>query len=80
MRRTLSETLVDLAEAMLPQRDIAEWFRVTGISMSFPIEVALRRVDDGMDLLADAPRWRWRTPFDEEPGRMHITWEENPNP
>jgi hypothetical protein len=79
MRRTLSETLVELAESTQPLPEIAPWLRVTGLTLDLPIEIALRRLAGEAELLADAPRWRWRTPFDEVPGRLRITWEENLN-
>ena len=86
MRRTFAQTLIDLAEATQPAPEIAEWIRVTELSVDLPIEMAMHRVEvkgkgDGegeLEFLADVPRWRWRTPFDETPSRLRITWVECP--
>lgn len=76
MRRSLAETIVNLADAMHPQGPAGAMVRVTELSMSVPIEVALRRVGDEFEVLGDLPRWRWKTGFDETPGQMALAFME----
>jgi hypothetical protein len=77
MRHTFAETLVDLVQATQPAPEIAEWLRVTELFIDMPIEMAVRREGDETEFFAHAPRWRWRTPFDEIPSRLRITWAES---
>ncbi len=80
MRRSLADTIVNLADAMPPRGPAASLIRVTELSMSVPIEVALRRVGDEFEVLGDLPRWRWKTGFDETPGQMALTFMEGEQP
>jgi hypothetical protein len=61
---TLVELLTSLAA--VPIEPSAP--RVVDLEVSLPVEVSLR--DD--DLLIGAPRWRWRTDFDADPGRLRL--------
>ncbi len=76
MRRPLAETLVDLAHALEPAPELAPWLRVTQLTLDLPLEIALHQRPGEPELLANPLRWRWRTPFDETPSRLRITWEE----
>ncbi|MGQ0538824.1 MAG: hypothetical protein ACT4R6_07765 [Gemmatimonadaceae bacterium] len=81
-RRPLGELLVELADAAAvlpvpvpapapapaPARDV----RITDVVMLLPIEVVMQRSGDGLTLTGDAPRWRWRTAFDRDPGRLTL--------
>ncbi len=78
MRPTFAQTLVDLAAATQPAPEIAAWLRVTELTIDMPLEMAMRRGEGETDFLAHAPRWRWRTTFDELPSRLRITWTETP--
>jgi hypothetical protein len=72
-RRELWETVTELTESVLPTAKTAGMIRVTRLSVSMPIELALRtRDDDDPDILADAPRWRWETAYDVTPSRLTI--------
>ena len=74
--RDFSDTLVELAEALGAAPEISSFLRVRGLTLDFPLEVRLKRRGEEWRFVADAPTWRWRTPFDVHPGRLRITWEE----
>jgi hypothetical protein len=76
MRRALGETLLDLLQAVGVQGRAAESFRVTGVFLDLPIEVTLRWTGTKVEFLADLPRWRWSTPFDEPRGRLRLDCRE----
>jgi hypothetical protein len=76
MRRLLSETLMDLAQAARVPDLLEQSMRVTNLSFDVPVEVRLRAARDEIELLIDVPRWRWRTAFDEAPSRLRICWQE----
>ena len=75
MQRPLWEMIVDLVSGVVPD-DAAQWpVRVTGLSLDLPMEVVFRRTGPGehdVALLADVPRWRWRTEFDLPLGRLRL--------
>jgi hypothetical protein len=70
MIRELSETLVDIAESMLPEGEGI--VRVESAVIELPLEVRLAKVDGTYLLQADVPRWRWSTDFDSRPGRIRL--------
>jgi len=74
MRRTLSETLIDVSESLLGVQQVAQGVRLTQVRINLPIELSLVRRGGQLVVLADVPRWRWRTPFDPEPGRMVLQY------
>jgi ribosomal protein S7 len=78
MRRALWETLTDAVTSVTPQE--TETVRVTSVFFDLPIEVTLRRQDTEMEFLADLPRWRLRTDFDEPKGRLQILATEAETP
>jgi hypothetical protein len=75
MRRELWETLVELLVALTPDND-ATTLRVTSMHLDLPVELRLRQGSDGLRLLADLPRWRWRAGMSEPLGRMQIVIHE----
>lgn len=76
MRPTLAQTLIELAQATQAAPEIAQWLRVTEMTVDTPIEMAIRQVGSEPEFFAHAPRWRWRTAFDEAPSRLRISWQE----
>jgi hypothetical protein len=70
MRRTLCDTLLDLSGSFLGVQEAFRGVRITEVSLDLPIEVSLARRGGEFTFLADVPCWRWRTPFDRQPGRM----------
>ena len=66
-RRPLGEVVSELATAVEPGVDA---IRVTAVAVDLPVEVVLRREAEELVFLADLPRWRWRSVFDTEPGRL----------
>lgn len=77
MRRALWETLVDVMQAVQPQALGPVGLRVTGLSLDLPVEVVLRTGRDGeVEMLADLPRWRWVTVFDEPRSRLQLECRE----
>jgi hypothetical protein len=75
MRRTLAETLVDLVDAIRTPGEPAV-LRVTSVTLDLPIQVSLRQTGTELEFLADVPRWRWITVFDEPLGRLQFYCEE----
>lgn len=72
MRRELWETISDLVGSVMPDDSAAELLRVSSVSLDVPIEVTFRRGEEGVLMLADLPRWRWTTAFDEKRGRLKL--------
>ena len=70
MRRPLADTLVDLVESMTPARAGAAGVRVASLAIDLPLEVLVAGTADDPVLLANHPRWRWVTEFDDYPGRL----------
>jgi hypothetical protein len=71
-RRPLAETLVEVVDALAPPP--AGGLRVTSVGLELPLELQLRPGPQGPELLGELPRWRWRTVFDERPGRVRVTF------
>jgi hypothetical protein len=76
MRRTLSDTLIEMALAFQPDERAALLLRLAGGSLDLPVEVRLRRSGGELELLADLPGWRWQDGFVEQPGRLRVTWQQ----
>ncbi len=68
MIRLLSDVLVDVAEAILP--DSAGIVLVESAHLDLPFEFQLAKRGGVYELHADIPRWRWKTGFDPVPGRI----------
>ena len=74
-RRLLGETLVDVGIGALDSVAALPGLLVREIAVTLPIDVALRRVGDRIDLLGDVPRTVTRTRFDSEPARLAVVWQ-----
>lgn len=72
MRRPLWETVLELMESVLPVANEESLIQVVNVWMDLPLEVTLQRRGSELALLGDLPRWRWRTVFDAEPGRLQL--------
>jgi hypothetical protein len=70
MIRPFAEMLLELAEALLPEA--GGIVAVRSAQLDLPMEIRFRKSDKQIELLADVPRWRWRTEFDTQPGRLEI--------
>ena len=79
-RRPLSEVLDELVLALQPDPGRHPGLGVTELLVDLPVEAALIREPDGLVVLADLPRWRWRSAFDREPGRLRATLRKEPTP
>jgi hypothetical protein len=66
--------LIDVFKAVDATPSDQPLIRARSVEMTLPIEVWLRQDEDEATFIADLPVWRWRTAFDQTPGRMHITW------
>jgi len=66
-RRPLADTLVELLESLVPVRAAEAGIRVADVALELPLEI---KVGPGGELLANPPRWRWTTDFDERPSRI----------
>jgi hypothetical protein len=76
MRRALWETLVEAIDAVRPQIGVEKGVHVTRLSLDLPIEVRVLPIGSDTELLADLPRWRWESGFDEPRGRLKVLCEE----
>jgi hypothetical protein len=48
--------------------EVAAHVRVASARVGLPVEIAWT----GETLLVNPPRWRWRTDFDDRPGRLLV--------
>jgi len=71
-RRSLSQTLLELLDTLAPTDVAAAGLRVARVDLDLPLEVRLAGTTDRPELLADVPRWRWRTVFDDVPSRAVV--------
>ena len=71
-RRPLAVVVTELAESLALEQIPADLFRVTMLSVDVPVEAALVRDGDDILFIADVPRWRWRSEFDRQPGRLTL--------
>ena len=73
MQRELWATLVELVDSTRPLAAEASLIRVEQLLLDMPLEVEFRRTVQGFTFFSDVPSWRWRTVFDQEPGRLKIS-------
>ncbi len=73
-RRALSDTLVNLVDGVC--LNPGPGLRATSIELSLPLEVSLEQQAGEAVLLADLPRFVYRTAFDMEPSRVTVRWAE----
>jgi hypothetical protein len=71
-RRALSDVVTELATSVQPEPAAKDLIRVTGLDLDLPVEIELIRQDGELLLLADLPRWRWRSVFDRGPSRLSL--------
>ncbi len=76
MRRTLSDTLIEMALALQPDDRARSWLCLASGSLDLPVEVRLCRSGGELELLADLPAWRWQDGFVERPGRLRVGWQQ----
>jgi hypothetical protein len=74
-RRELSDMLIDVADGALAGAD-ATGVRATALQLSLPVEVALESRDGALAVLAELPRFVFRTSFDGPPSRLVVVWAE----
>jgi hypothetical protein len=74
-RRPLGDTLIDVGIGALDSAAAMPGLFVREVAVTLPIDVALRRVGDEIDLLGDVPRTVTRTRFDSEPARLAVVWQ-----
>jgi hypothetical protein len=75
-RRLLGDVVTELATSVQPEPAARELIRVTALDVTLPVEIELSQHDDELLLLADLPRWRWRSVFDRVPSRLSLHWRE----
>jgi hypothetical protein len=73
MRRALWQTIAEVVDSVQPFGNGASVVRVTSVYVDMPIEIALLRTGAGFELLADVPRSRWESGFEEQRGRLRFT-------
>ena len=77
MRRPLADTLIELADAVVPtDRGGDRLLRITRLFVNVPIEIRLEKSGEDWELHADLPQWRWQTGLEELRGRLQLSWEE----
>jgi len=72
-RRPFAETLLELLESFQPADDAAVGLGVRAVGLDLPFDQRLAGTPEEPELLADLPRWRWRTYFDDEPSRLTLS-------
>lgn len=72
-RRALSDMLIDVAGGVTDAR-VPPGVRVTSLQVSLPVEVAVALADGEPAVLADLPRFVFRTSFDRPPSRLTVVW------
>ncbi len=75
-RRPLGELLVEVGDAVALSPARRHDVRVTDLLMTLPLEISMRVGSDGLSVTGDVPRWRWRTVFDRDPGRLTLHMRE----
>ncbi len=66
------QTVLDMINSVQPADGEEQVVMVTQLRLDLPFELVLRRDSSGPAIYGDFPRWRWRTAFDLEPGRMKL--------
>ena len=73
-RRLLADTLVDVGAGALDAAAALPGLAIAEVAMTLPLEVAIVRAGDDIELLGDVPRTVTRTRFDSEPARLAVVW------
>lgn len=71
MRQPFADTLTQLLDGLGAGAADAG-LRLSLVRIDLPLEIVITGDGDGPVLLGEAPRWRWRTAFDLEPGRLRL--------
>ncbi|MBN3760736.1 hypothetical protein [Burkholderia sp. Ac-20365] len=74
-RRELADMLVDVADGALASAS-ATGIRATSVEVSLPVEVALQMRAGALAVIAELPRFVFRSSFDAPPGRLKVIWSE----
>ena len=74
MRRTLSDTLIDLSESFLGAANDYPEVRINAVSLDLPIRVSVAFEKGELVCLADVPRRHWQTAFDQPLGRLVLQY------
>jgi hypothetical protein len=74
-RRQLADMLIDVADGALVGAG-ASGVRTTSMELSLPVEVALEARAGALVVLAELPRFVFRTSFDRPPSRLTVVWAE----
>lgn len=74
-RRVLGEMLTEVAAGVLAASDAFPIVRPQRIEVTLPVEVWLAGSAGAPTLLAELPRWRWRTAFDQAPSQLRVVWD-----
>jgi hypothetical protein len=77
-RRELSELLIDVADGALATA--REGIRMTSLQLSLPVEVALEQRNGALAIVAELPRFIYRTSFDRPSSRLIALWHEGDAP
>ena len=72
-RRSLAETLIELVDGIGFN---SPGLRTTSVELTLPVEVSLEQRAGEAVLLADLPRFIYRTAFDLAPSRLTVLWQE----
>ncbi|MFM0631239.1 hypothetical protein [Paraburkholderia xenovorans] len=78
-RRELCDMLVDVADGALAGTG-AIGVRATSMELSLPVEVALEMRDGTLAVLAELPRFIFRSSFDPPPSRLIVLWAQGAAP
>jgi hypothetical protein len=78
-RRELSDMLIEVADGALATA-LSQCIRTTTMELSLPVEVALENRNGALAVLAELPRFIFRTSFDRPPSRLTAVWQEGAEP
>jgi hypothetical protein len=78
-RRELSDMLTDVAQAVLAGAGTPA-VRTTSMELALPVDVAMESRHGELVLLAELPRFVYRTSFDLPPSRLRVMWVERDAP
>lgn len=71
-RRPLHALVTEIAAAVEPDSARHPGLRVVRLELDLPLEVEVRREEGELTVAAELPRWRWRSYFDRDPGRLTL--------
>jgi hypothetical protein len=74
-RRALGQMLAEVSDGVLGN-PATPGLRVRSIEVSLPVEVAIEMRDSRPTVVAELPRFVFRTSFDKPPSRLRVLWAE----